>query len=52
MPTHMQSNELEILIARYQSLAREVTDPLAMSLLALIIGDLEKDRLTASAAHS
>jgi hypothetical protein len=41
MPTKL--NEFEINIARYQRLSREVTDPLAISLLALVIGDLEKD---------
>lgn len=45
MTMHRQLNEFEISIARYRRLAREVTDPLAICLLEVVIGDLEADLL-------
>ena len=48
MTIHRSSDEFEINIARYRSLAREVTDPLAACLLAVVIGDLEASLLEAS----
>jgi hypothetical protein len=48
MATHTQLTDLEIHIARYRRLADEVTDPLAVSLLELVIRDLEANQLEAS----
>ena len=45
MAPHRHLNEFEI--ARYRRLAREVTDPLAVCLLQVIIRDLEADHLEA-----
>jgi hypothetical protein len=44
MTMHTQFNEFEISIARYKRLAREVTDPLAVCLIEVVIGDLEAGR--------
>ena len=41
--TERQFEELEIRIARYRFLEREVTDPLAESLLHSIVVELEAD---------
>lgn len=41
MTMHRPFNEFEIKIARYRRLAREVTDPLAVCLLEVVIEDLE-----------
>ncbi|MGY8684156.1 hypothetical protein Q2941_41335 [Bradyrhizobium sp. UFLA05-153] len=41
--TERQFREQEIQIARYRLLAREVTDPLAASLLYAIVAELEAD---------
>jgi hypothetical protein len=38
-----QLKEQEVQIARYRRLEREVTDPLAASLLHAIVGELEAD---------
>lgn len=45
METRKQMNEFEISIARYRRLAREVTDPLAVCLLEVVIRDLEAGHL-------
>jgi len=41
MTMHRSFSEFEIDIARYRRLVREVTDPLAVCLLAVVIEDLE-----------
>ena len=41
MTMHRPFNEFEIDIARYRRLVREVTDPLAVCLLEVVIRDLE-----------
>jgi hypothetical protein len=41
--TNRQLREQEVQIARYQFLAREVTDPLAACLLRVVIKELEAD---------
>ncbi|MET3844069.1 hypothetical protein [Bradyrhizobium sp. OAE829] len=41
--TNRQLREQEVQIARYQFLSREVTDPLAICLLRLIVEELEAD---------
>jgi len=43
MGTERKFREQEVQIARYRLLEREVTDPLAASLLHIIIIDLEAD---------
>jgi hypothetical protein len=43
MMTDTEFRELEVRIARYRCLEREVTDPLAMRLLHAIIEELESD---------
>jgi hypothetical protein len=43
MMTERQFRELEVQIARYRLLAREVTDPLAEGLLRSIVVELETD---------
>lgn len=43
MVTERKSREQEVQIARYRMLEREVTDPLAASLLHIIILELEAD---------
>ena len=44
--TWSESTEQEVQIARYRLLKREVTDPLAASLLHIIITELEADLQT------
>ena len=41
--TKHQLGEQEVQIARYQFLSREVTDPLAVCLLRVIVEELEAD---------
>jgi hypothetical protein len=41
--TKRQLKEQEVLIAHYQLLSREVTDPLAACLLRVIVEELEAD---------
>jgi hypothetical protein len=43
MITQYRFRELEVQIARYRHLEREVTDPLAASLLQIIVLELELD---------
>ena len=42
--TNRQLREQEVQIERYQFLSREVTDPLAICLLRLIVEELEADQ--------
>jgi hypothetical protein len=43
MVTERKFKEQEVQIARYRLLEREVTDPLAASLLYIIVSELEAD---------
>jgi hypothetical protein len=47
MTIHKSFGEFELNIARYRRLAREVTDPLAVCLLEIVIEDLEAHLLEA-----
>ena len=55
MVTERKLREQEVQIARYRLLKREVTDPLAASLLHIIIleleADLQTDRVHGSIDH-
>ena len=55
MVTERKLREQEVQIARYRLLEREVTDPLAASLLHIIIleleADLQTDRVHGSIDH-
>ena len=55
MVTERKFREQEVQIARYRLLKREVTDPLAASLLHIIIleleADLQTDRVHGSIDH-
>ncbi len=50
--TERQFRELEVRIARYRLLAREVTDPLAECLLRSIVVELETDLRAERATQS